>query len=159
MELEFEIKMNTKALYDYMLHHNYASMSGLLGSAVGALLVVGFLITQSVIYLIFGVVVLLYLPWTLFLKAKQQVLSTPAFKEPLHYKMTNEGIEVSQGDVVELQLWETMHKAISTSNSIIVYTTVVNAAIFPRADLKELTPKVIEMISTHMPPSKVKIRY
>jgi len=52
-----------------------------------------------------------------------------------------------------------MHKAVATSKSIIVYTTVVNASIFPRADLKELTPKVIEMISIHMPPAKVKIRY
>lgn len=159
MELEFEVKMNSSVLYDYMLRHSYASLSGLLGGGVGALLVVGFFMTQTVIYLIFGVVVLLYLPWTLFLKAKQQVLRTPAFKEPLHYKMNDDGIEVSQGGVVELQPWETMHKAISTSKSIIVYTTAVNAAIFPRVDLKELTPKVIEMISIHMQPAKVKIRY
>ena len=51
-----------------------------------------------------------------------------------------------------------MVKAVSTVNSIIVYTTKTNACIFPKKDLGEQKDKVIEMISTHMPPKKVKIR-
>ena len=51
-----------------------------------------------------------------------------------------------------------MTKATSTGKSIILYTSPVNASIFPRADLKEKEVAVIEMISTHMPPKKVKIR-
>ena len=52
-----------------------------------------------------------------------------------------------------------MYKAISTSKSIIVYTSKVSATIFPRKQLGEDVVKVIEMVSTHMPPKKVKIRY
>ena len=85
-------------------------------------------------------------------------MNTPAFKEPLHYKLTEEGIEVSQGEQVQMQKWEDMYKAVSTQRSLIVYTSRLNASIFPRQDLAELTPGVIEMIATHMPPSKVKIR-
>lgn len=158
MKLEFDVNINTKALYDYMLHHTYSSFSGILGTAVGALLIVSYFETKAFLYLIFGVVVMLYLPWTLLLKAKKQVLSTPAFKNPLHYTMTEEGIYVSQEGNEELQSWDTMHKAISTRNSIILYTTPVSAAIFPRVDLKGLTSDVIEMISINMPPRKVKIR-
>ena len=84
---------------------------------------------------------------------------SPAFKQPLHYKMTDEGIEVSQGEDVQQLNWDSMHKAVSTSKSIILYTSRVSASIFPRKDLGDTTPKVIEMISTHMPPKKVKIRY
>ena len=54
--------------------------------------------------------------------------------------------------------WEGMVKAISTPKSIVVYTTAVNACIFPKRDLGDGKMKVIEMISTHMPPKKVKIR-
>ncbi len=54
--------------------------------------------------------------------------------------------------------WEDMVKAVSTMNSIVVYTTPVNACIFPKKDLGDRKYKVIEMISTHMPPQKVKIR-
>lgn len=158
MELEFDVKMTANVLYDYMLRHTYYSASGLLGTMVGALMIVWFGMKGGVIFLIAGVVVLAYLPWTLFIKSRQQMLNTPAFKEPLHYKMTDQGVEVSQGEVVEFQKWEDMYKAVSTPKSLIVYTTKINASIFPKQDLGEMTPAVIAMISTHMSPAKVKIR-
>ncbi len=86
------------------------------------------------------------------------MLKNPAFKKPLHYKLTEEGIEVSQGDATDSQKWEDMYKAVSTGRSIVVYTSRINACIFPKKDIGEDKYKVIEMISTHMPPKKVKIR-
>ena len=158
MELEFDVKVDSKVLYDYMLHHTYGSFQGVLGTAVGALMLIGFIVTKYIIWLIAGIVLLVYLPWSLFLKSKQQMLSTPAFQSPLHYRMTKEGVEISQGDVKEFQKWEHMWKATSTGKSIILYTSRVNASIFPRKDLKENEVAVIEMISKHMPPAKVKIK-
>lgn len=121
-------------------------------------MIVWFAMKGGVIFLIAGIVILAYLPWTLFIKSRQQMLNTPAFKEPLHYKLTDEGIEVSQGEEVQSQKWEDMYKAVSTQQSLIVYTSKVNASIFPKKDLGQRTAAVIEMISTHMPPAKVKIR-
>ena len=158
MELEFDVKVDSKVLYDYMLHHTYGSFQGVLGTGVGALMLVGFAVTGYVIWLIAGIVLLAYLPWSLFLKSKQQMLSTPAFKKPLHYRMTEDGVEISQGEAKEFQKWEHMTKATSTGKSIILYTSPVNASIFPRADLKDKEVAVIEMISTHLPPNKVKIK-
>ena len=158
MELEFDVKVNSKVLYDYMLHHTYGSFQGVLGTAAGALMLVGFAATGYVIWLIAGVVLLAYLPWSLFLRSKQQMLNTPAFKEPLHYRMTEEGVEISQKDAKEFQKWEHMYKVTSTGKSIILYTSSVNACIFPRTDLKENEVAVIEMISKHMPTNKVKIK-
>ncbi len=158
MEVEFDVKMTPSALYDYMLFHTFTSASGLIGAVIGALLIVAFFWGAGAICLITGLIILAYLPWTLFLKSKQQFLTNPAFKIPLHYKMTEEGIEVSQNGEVENQKWEDMHKAVSTPRSIVVYTSKVNAAIFPKKDMGENTSAVIQMISTHMPPKKVKIR-
>lgn len=110
------------------------------------------------ICLIIGAVILLYLPWTLFIKSKQQALNTPAFKKPLHYRLSDEGIEVSQDGTTEKMGWENMYRAVSTTHSIVVYTTRTSACIFPKKDLGENRYKVIEIISTHMPPKKVKIR-
>ena len=86
------------------------------------------------------------------------MLLTPAFKKPLHYRFLEEGIEVSQDDIVELQNWKDMQKAVSTGKSIIVYTSKVKAAIFPRKDMGEQTVRVMEIICTHMAPDKVKIK-
>ena len=158
MELEFDVNMNSKVLYDYMLHHTYSSFQGVLGTAVGALMLVGFVTTGYVIWCIAGVVLLLYLPWSLFLKSKQQMVNTPAFKKPLHYRLLEEGVEISQGEMKEFQAWKDMVKATSTGKSIILYTSAVNASIFPRNDLGEKEMAVIEMICKHMEPKKIKIK-
>ena len=158
MELEFDVRITANILYDYMLRHTYNSASGLIGTIVGALMIIGFFYQGGAVFLIAGAFILLYLPWTLFIKSRQQMLNTPAFKKPLHYRLTEEGIEVSQGEETQMQKWEDMLKAVSTPKSLIVYTSRVNASIFPRRDLGELAPGVIEMISTHMSPAKVKIR-
>lgn len=159
MEIEFDVNVTAGDLYDYMLHHTYSSASGLIGAVAGALMIVAYFAGAGIFCLIGGIIILAYLPITLFLKSKQQFLLNPAFKKPLHYKMTDDGIEVSQGEEVQSQKWEDMHKAVSTGRSLIVYTTPVNATIFPRRDLGEKAPGVIEIISKHMPPKKVKIRY
>lgn len=158
MEIEFDVKVTPSVLYDYMLYHTYTGASGLIGSVVGALLVVAFFMGAGVLCLIAGLVILVYLPWTLLLKSRQQYLANPAFQNSLHYKMTDEGVEVSQNGEVQSQKWEDMYKAVSTPNSLILYTSPINASIFPKKDLGEMASGVIEMISTHMPPKKVKIR-
>lgn len=158
MEVEFDVKITPGVLYDYLLYHTYTSASGLIGAVAGALMVTAFFMGAGAFVLIAGIIVLVYLPWTLFLKSRQQYLANPAFKIPLHYRMTEEGVEVSQNDEVQGQKWEEMYKAVSTSRSLILYTSPVNASIFPRKDLGEKVPGVIQIISTHMPPKKVKIR-
>jgi hypothetical protein len=158
MEVEFDVKITPGVLYDYMLHHTYSHASGLFGSLVGVLMLILFAANRQPIVLIAGIVILLYLPWTLFIKSRQQMLQTPAFKKPLHYKLTETGIEVSQDGTTEQMEWGSMVKAVSTLHSIVVYTTNVSACIFPKKDLGDDTYKVIEMISTHMPPKKVRIR-
>ena len=157
MELEFDVKIDSAALYDYMLRHTYNSAAGLLGSVVGAMGIVAFFMNGYPIYLLLGVVLLGYLPVTLYTRAKRQALN-PVFKEPLHYKMTEEGGTVSQGETEQFQKWEDMYKAVSTNRSFILYTSKVNASVFPRKDLGELQADVLGMISTHMPHSKVQIK-
>lgn len=158
MELELDIKVTPKAMYDYLLHHTYTSMSGLLGTIVGVFLIMAFLSTKYVIYLIAGLAIILYLPFNLWIKANTQVQNTPAFKEKLHYSFTDEGIEVSQGESKESQKWEDCYKAVSTNSSIIIYTSKTTASIFPKSDLGEKRYELIKMISTHMDPKKVKIK-
>ena len=60
-----------------------------------------------------GIVIILYLPWTLYIKSGQQA-QNPAFKEPLHYVLDEEGIHVSQGEASECQKWQHMHRAVAT---------------------------------------------
>ena len=156
--VELDIKIEAGDLYDYMLRHSYNSSSGILGSTLGAVMVIVALAKSQWIFLIGGMALLLYLPWGLFIKSRQQILNNPGFKETLHYKLDDEGLTITQGEAEAKQGWGDMYKAVSTGKSIILYTSKVNATIFPKRQLGDQKAAVVEMICTHMPPQKVKIR-
>jgi hypothetical protein len=157
--LELDVKIEARDLYDYMVAHTYSKPINILASCFGAFMILVGSMNKHWIFVIGGVVLLLYLPWTLFLKSRQQALNNPAFKNSLHYVLDENGITISAGEESQSQTWDNMYKAISTSKSIIVYTSPVNATIFPRRVMGADTTKCIQIISTHMPPAKVKIRY
>lgn len=156
--IKLTVKIEAGDLYDYMLRHSYNSPAGILGSAVGAVMVVFSLMSQYWAGLVLGAVILLFLPWTLFVRSRKQILGNPVFQEPLQYTLDDEGLKISQGEEEAGMVWEDMYKAVSTGRSIILYTSRVNATIFPKRQLGDQKAAVIEMISTHMPPAKVKIR-
>lgn len=159
MEFEFDVKMTSSALYDYNMHHAYTSALGLLGTAVGILLLIGY--SQNTSYLamlVAGLIIIFYMPVTLFTRAKKQMLLNPAFKNAIHYKMSDAGVTVSNGEEEMTLEWESMYKAYSTNQSIILATSKINAWIFPKKDLGEDKYKLIEMISTHMSPDKIRIK-
>ena len=68
-------------------------------------------------------------------------------------------VRIQAAENEEQQSWDSCYKAVSTRSSIILYTSRTTASIFPRKDLGEKEETLIRMISTHMPPKKVKIRF
>ena len=156
--IEFDVKIKAADLYDYMLYHTYHGFSGIFGTLIGLLMIVCGISIEKWVLVIAGIILLLYLPWTLFLKSRQQILANPAFKAPLHYVLDDEGIHVSQGEDEEMQKWEDVVKAVASNKSIFVYTSRVNACIFPRRDMGEYTAQVIQVLATHLPAQKMKIR-
>lgn len=156
--VKLTIKIEARDLYDYLLRHSYNSPAGILGSVIAAGMVIVSLSKQYWAGLVLGVVLLFYLPFTLFIRSRKQILRNPSFQEPLQYVLDDRGMTISQGEEEANIAWEDMYKAVSTSKSIILYTSQVNAAIFPKRELGDQKAALIEMISTHMSPAKVKIR-
>ena len=56
MELEFDVKITSNILYDYMLRHTYSSLSGLMGSLVGVLMLMLYASNRQPICLIIGAI-------------------------------------------------------------------------------------------------------
>ena len=108
-------------------------------------------------YLIFGIIVVVYIPANLFLMSRQQAMQE-TFQKPLRYTFYKEGMAVSQGDVQDVIGWDYILKAVATSNSIIVYTGKNRASIFPRRDLTPDATALIQVLSTHLDPKKIKIK-
>lgn len=163
MKIEFDVKITASDLYDYMLAHTYSGFSGLFGSITGALFIIYFVAAgarfrQDYPYLIAGIVILLYIPCSLFIRARKQAAANEFFKKPLHYTLTEEGVTVTQGEYEMFQEWSIIYKAKSTNRSLLLYTSKVNAWIFPKRDLGKDKDAVIQIISTHVAPDKVKIK-
>ncbi len=158
MKAEFDVNMTTGKMYDYMLRHTFTSFAGVVGEVLGIVLVVGFFVTGQWLYLIAGVVCVVYQPIALYMRARRQVNSNEVFKTPLHYTLDDEGITVKSGDNTDSLPWEKMYKAVSTNRSVILYTGRVNACIFPKDDMGDRKDEVIRIISTHMDPKQVNIR-
>lgn len=165
MFVKFEVKMTTKAMHDFLLYHTYSHMSGLIGAVFGVVtLGLGIRMwgqgdyNAAMMMFMFSSLFLIVTPFSLKSKAKTQVKKTPMFQNPISYELNEEGITTSQGDARTSVKWSELNKAVATNKSIIIYITRVRAFIFPRTDLGEQYTAVVQMVSTHMPPAKVKFR-
>lgn len=158
MSVEFDVNMTTGKMYDYMLRHTFTSFAGVVGEILGIVLVVGYFVTGQILYLLAGIICVVYQPLALYMRAKRQVKNNEVFKIPLHYCLDDTGITVKSGENVDSLPWEKMYKAVSTTRSVILYTGRVNACIFPKEDMGDKKDEVIRMISTHMDPKQVNIR-
>lgn len=158
MKCEFDVRMTVPALYDYNMYHTYTGASGIIGTAAGALLLIVYISNMQPVYLVAGLIIILYNPVALYISAMKQVRLNPAYRQPMHYVLDDEGVTVTLGEESLNVEWDKMYRARSTNQSIILYTGPKSAWIFPKHDLGQKRYDVIEQISTHMEPARVKIR-
>ena len=158
---EISISMTSPALYDYLVYHAYSGASGILGTCFGALGIILFLRSgcENYLALILGILLIFYLPVTLKISSLKQMQLNPVFKEPLNYRLDSKGITVWQGETTQTLSWDKCVKAVSTRQSILVYTGKKNASVFPRKQLAARFPDFVGTLAHYMEPKKVKIRY
>lgn len=165
MSVKVEVKMTEKAMYGFLLYHNYTHFGGIFSVVIGLVAIVtgvNYLMkgdaNAGMLALGLGAVVLVYTPLSLKMKAKQQIATSPMFQQPIGYEMTDEKILITQGDATAETPWSEVMKAVSTPEAILLYTGRLRAIILPKSELGEQLVDVIEKISKNMPPAKVKIR-
>ncbi len=158
MDFEIDIKMNLSALYDYNMYYNYSRPVGLIGSVIGVFCLIFYARYGALYYLMFGLLILFYTPIELYVRSLKQFKLNPVYKKSTHFLMNDEGVSVTIGEHSMTVEWEQMYKAASTNQSILLFTAKGSAWVFPKTELGERRYELIEMISTHMPASKVRIK-
>ena len=156
--IECDVKIGKADLYDYNLKYTYGKAVNIIAEIVGLVAVVYGIYSENYALAVMGAVVVVYLPVTLWVRSAQVASLSPAFKHPLHYRLDDEGLSVSQGENEETIKWSDCVKAVSTSRSILVFTSSTGATIFPRAQLGDKIPLIIQCISKNMAPDKVFIK-
>lgn len=166
MNIKIEVQMTVSIMYNYVLQHTYTSLSGIFGVFLGIVCIAwsaseitGGVITQTTIAVLFlGVMFVFVNPLLLWKKARSQVKRTPSFQKPIGYELNEEGITVSQDGQESTVSWDSVMKVTATNMSVIIYFSRMRAFILPKAALGENYANAVQMIYTHVPTNKVKIR-
>lgn len=151
MRYEFDVQMDEKTLYDFLMSHNNMGSSGIFWILLGvfALGLAVFSgnstpVAYRLIYALFGVLFIVYIPWDLKRKAKKQLKTNPFYAKPIHYVVDEEGIHSEQDEQKGTVAWERFNKVKVTKSNVILYMRNRNACIFPKAVFGKDLDKAVE---------------
>lgn len=165
MSMKVQVKMTKKKLQDFSLYYTYTRVGSIACTALaGVLFGIGISEGMRGNYLFalactLGALVFILIPlFSLRNKVKKIVLNSGGLKGTIDYEVNGDGIVMSQGSEITQYHWEQFLKATATNNSVIVYITKEQVLIFPKKDLDEQYTAIVQIISIHIPPSKVNFR-
>ena len=156
-ELQFEVKLGVKDLWQFSMYHANAGMLGivnLLFTLAALFLIVTRWGTLTVPYrLLLVVCALMFTVWQpllLYNKARKQAKS-PAVKEPMSLTFGEEGLKVSQnGQEVEFA-WEQMGRLDKMPTMVILYMDRVHAYLLPKSVMGAQEEPFYEVVRAHLP--------
>ncbi len=163
MKYTVKVNLTDKDLFSFLLYHNYHGAQGKLGIVVALLAFLAAGITfgkvealYTILYIVCGIVFIVYTPLSLKLKAKQQFGLVPDLKEEMTYEFSDEGIRSSIKDQSVQVQWITLFKIVGTGEYIYIYTDRMHASIIPKACIEDLDG-LVEFMKEKVP-GKVKIK-
>lgn len=167
-KLELEVTLTQKQYYHFNLYHCYHSFNGFLSVFLGILCMAygvfgimdegSYTTIQIVCFFVFGLVVLVYNPVSLYLRSKNRFLRNKVMKKPVTYVFSDTGIALKQGSVEEEMKWENLYKVVKTKESMIFYLTKYNANIVPLSEMKGRYDEVCAYISQYADKRAVKFK-
>lgn len=164
MRSEFDMKISTKDMYNFLMYHTYHALSGIVSIIAGIGLIVYYILEHdgdgrnTWVFLFFGILFLVYQPWTLYIQAAKKTKLNPVFKQPLHYIAGETEITVAQEASSDSVDWEHVWKVREDAKSIFVYTSDRNAFIWVKAQLGSEEETVRALIRKMVKPRRVRLK-
>lgn len=134
MRYEFDFQMDENTLGDFYKSHNTGGflwpMIGVF--AIGLAIISGGTtpISYRLLYILFGLLFIFYIPFDLKRKAKKQVKTNPYYAQPIHYILDEEGVTTIQGENEAKVTWDKFSKVKLTKKSMFLYMRNKNACVF-----------------------------
>ena len=134
MKYEFDFQMDENTLGDFYKSHNTGGflwpMIGVF--AIGLAIISGGTtpISYRLLYVLFGLLFIFYIPFDLKRKAKKQVKTNPYYAQPIHYILDEEGVTTIQGENEAKVTWDKFSKVKLTKKSMFLYMRNKNACVF-----------------------------
>ena len=168
MPLEFDIKLEAKDMFRFNMYQTYTSFSGW-SSIIFAIAMFGMGgyifyangeagLSRMVIYVLAGLLLLLYMPFTLWMRAGRSIKASPVLSNVLHYHVDEDGFTVTQGEASGVLAWKQIYKMIATKNNVLVYSNRMNAYVIPRAQLGENYIPLAKLATDKLPKFRLRMK-
>lgn len=164
-EAKFQILMNVKDMYRFLMRHAYIGISGVINLIISGGAFVLYLMgaggnskVSNGILLIVAALFTIINPIYLYYKAAKQVKLTPMFLKPLDYKINDPGVFVSQGEEKLSIEWEQIRKVIETKKDFYIYLSPTRAYILPKEQYEDKVEVVKDLIRKHVADKHCKLR-
>lgn len=164
MSAEFDVTITDKDMFRFNIYHAYHGFQGIIATLVGVwvLIMAGLTfgkveVLYTIVYLILGILFLVYVPGNLYLRSKKQVSSSDVLKNALHYKIDDAGIHVSQGEQTADLEWKQIYKMVSTKNQLLIYSSRINAYVIPKQAIEEQYQTILKLAISHLENYRLKM--
>ena len=81
----------------------------------------------------------------------RQIARNPVYKDELNYCFDGKGITVSQGESVTSKNWDECYKAADYGRIVVIYITVNNGIILPKAAIGSQYEEFAKLVRAHLP--------
>lgn len=165
MPIEFDITLTSRDMYRFNMYQTYTSFQGWFSIAVSIVIfaVAGVTygtldMTYTLLYILFGVIFLVYVPVSLLMRSKHAFASSEVLRKPLHYSVNEDGFTVSQGEESARLPWEQIYKVSSTKSNVLVYSNRTNAYIIPKEQLGDRYRELARLSGEKLPGYRAKMK-
>lgn len=167
--MNFRIKVTEKDVLSFHLYHSYHKAQTWLFTILGLVITVLSFTTYgnidvmyTMLYLVCGVMFVVYTPLTLRNNAKRSVKAGGALSFTVEYRFGEEGVAVSYVDVPEQEgneatgsvTWEQVYKVVETKKAFYLYTSPRSASILPKDQLQGNVEKLQNLFRKELEPFK-----
>lgn len=165
MEIEFDITLTPKDMYRFNMYQTYTGFQGWFSILISIFLFVAagltygeVTVTRTFLYLLLGLLFLIYMPVTLYLRSRHNIAASEVLKHPLHFSVGEKGFTVSQKEESAKLPWEQIYKMVSTKSNVLVYSSRINAYIIPREQLGDKYAALAELGKEKLPQYRIKMK-
>ena len=158
MKVEFKVKLTRKEMFAFLINNAYRKPMGVISFlfGIGCFAVAGITCTQmglqsTLLLILLGSIYTIIQPIMLWKSAGRQIAKNPVYKEELSYSFDDKGITVSQGESVTAKGWEECYKVADYGKVVIIYITVNNGIILPKAAIGSQYGEFVKLAGEHLP--------
>ena len=163
MKLEFDVKLSVKDLYLFNLGQAYKGMQGIISLIIPAGIFAYAVyewgkvsLGTSILNIGIGILLLVYVPISLYLRSAKIIKSDEVLSKPLHYEASEEGILVTQGEASAQLEWNQIYRMVASGKYIRIYTNRINAYIIPKEQINGNCDEVIALAKSKLEKFRLK---